>query len=120
MSTYRELCSLATDMNQPDLIYKFMHLANHNAIWNSKKGAAFGFGSIAKKAGQQLAPHLPVIIPKLYRYGRNEMEITVSCFSLNTEFVLIYRKGISSTRAQEFGNRCLPYGKLWLANSRKP
>ncbi|KAK4005791.1 hypothetical protein OUZ56_010915 [Daphnia magna] len=68
LSTYRELCSLATDMNQPDLIYKFMHLANHNAIWNSKKGAAFGFGSIAKKAGQQLAPHLPVIIPKLYRY----------------------------------------------------
>ena len=55
-------------MNQPDLIYKFMHLANHNAIWNSKKGAAFGFGSIAKKAGQQLAPHLPVIVPKLYRY----------------------------------------------------
>ena len=68
LSTYRELCSLATDMNQPDLIYKFMHLANHNAIWNSKKGAAFGFGSIAKKAGQQLAPHLPVIVPKLYRY----------------------------------------------------
>ena len=45
-----------------------MHLANHNAIWNSKKGAAFGFGSIAKRAGQQLEPHLPAIIPKLYRY----------------------------------------------------
>lgn len=70
MSTYKELCSLATDLNQPDLIYKFMHLANHNAIWNSKKGAAFGFGSIAKKAGQQLAPHLPVIVPKLYRYEK--------------------------------------------------
>jgi len=67
LSTYRELCSLATDLNQPDLIYKFMHLANHNAIWNSKKGAAFGFGSIAKKAGQQLAPYLPEIVPKLYR-----------------------------------------------------
>ena len=68
LSTYRELCSLATDLNQPDLIYKFMHLANHNAIWNSKKGAAFGFGSIAKKAGQQLAPYLPEIVPKLFRY----------------------------------------------------
>lgn len=37
LSTYKELCSLATDLNQPELIYKFMNLANHNAIWNSKK-----------------------------------------------------------------------------------
>lgn len=38
LSTYKELCSFASDLNQPDLIYKFMHLANHNAMWNSKKG----------------------------------------------------------------------------------
>ena len=37
LSTYKELCSLATSMNKPDLMYKFMNLANHNAIWNSKK-----------------------------------------------------------------------------------
>ena len=64
LSTYRELCSLATDMGQPDL----MDLANYNATWNTKKGAAFGFSSIAEKAGDQLSPHLPKIIPKLYRY----------------------------------------------------
>ena len=68
LSTYRELCSLASDLNQPDLVYKFMHLANYNAMWNSRKGAAFGFGTIAAKAGEQLEPHLPKIIPKLYRY----------------------------------------------------
>ena len=68
LSTYKELCSLATDMGQPDLVYKFMHLANYNATWNSKKGAAFGFSTIAEKAGSQLADHLPQIIPKLYRY----------------------------------------------------
>ena len=68
LSTYKELCSLATDMGQPDLVYKFMHLANYNATWNSKKGAAFGFSSIAEKAGDQLGPYLPKIIPKLYRY----------------------------------------------------
>ena len=68
LSTYKELCSLATDMGQPDLVYKFMHLANYNATWNSKKGAAFGFSTIAAKAGDQLEPHLPKIIPKLYRY----------------------------------------------------
>lgn len=68
LTTYKEICSLASDLNKPDLIFKFMHLANHNAIWNSKKGAAFGFSTIASKAGEQIAPHLPKIIPRLYRY----------------------------------------------------
>ncbi|KAK5644780.1 hypothetical protein RI129_006080 [Pyrocoelia pectoralis] len=68
LSTYKELCALASDLNKPDLLYQFMHIANHNAIWNSKKGAAFGFSSIAEKCGEQLQPHLPKIIPKLYRY----------------------------------------------------
>lgn len=45
-----------------------MQIANHNTIWNSKKGAAFGFLTIASKAGEQLKPHLPKIIPRLYRY----------------------------------------------------
>ncbi|XP_063962407.1 proteasome adapter and scaffold protein ECM29-like isoform X1 [Lytechinus pictus] len=68
LSTYRELCSLASDLNQPDLIYKFMHLANHNAMWTSRKGAAFGFGTIAAQAGEQLKPYLSQIVPKLFRY----------------------------------------------------
>ncbi|XP_018321144.1 proteasome adapter and scaffold protein ECM29 [Agrilus planipennis] len=68
LTTYKELCALASDLNKPDLIYQFMNLANHNAIWNSKKGAAFGFSSLAEKCGEHLKPHLPKIIPKLYRY----------------------------------------------------
>ncbi|XP_077980977.1 proteasome adapter and scaffold protein ECM29-like [Glandiceps talaboti] len=68
LGTYKELCSLASDLNQPDLVYKFMHLANHNAMWNSRKGAAFGFSTIMAQAGEQLTPYLPKIVPKLYRY----------------------------------------------------
>ncbi|CAH0727922.1 unnamed protein product, partial [Brenthis ino] len=68
LSTYKELCSLASDLNQPDLLYKFMHLAHHNSLWNSKRGAAFGFQSIALQAGAQLGAHLPRIVPRLYRY----------------------------------------------------
>ncbi|XP_078353041.1 LOW QUALITY PROTEIN: proteasome adapter and scaffold protein ECM29-like [Oculina patagonica] len=68
ISTYKELCSIASDLNQPDLIYKFMHLANHNALWNSRKGAAFGFSSIAAHSREQLEPYLPKIVPKLFRY----------------------------------------------------
>ncbi|KAJ8000530.1 hypothetical protein DPEC_G00181070 [Dallia pectoralis] len=68
LSTYKELCSLASDLNQPDLVYKFMNLANHHAMWNSRKGAAFGFNVIATKAGEQLTPYLPQLVPRLYRY----------------------------------------------------
>ncbi|XP_076224219.1 proteasome adapter and scaffold protein ECM29 isoform X2 [Nomia melanderi] len=68
LSTYREICSLATELQKPDLIYYFMHLANHNAVWTSKKGAAFGFAAIAKVANEELNKYLPSIIPRLYRY----------------------------------------------------
>ncbi|KAL3985719.1 Proteasome stabiliser family protein [Acanthocheilonema viteae] len=77
LTTYKELCSLATDLNQPDLIYKFMQLANYNILWNSKKisflfkftfGAAFGFSIIMQKAKSAIEPYLAQLVPKLYRY----------------------------------------------------
>lgn len=30
LSTYKELCSLVTDLNRPKLLYKFIQLANYN------------------------------------------------------------------------------------------
>ncbi|KAJ3021840.1 hypothetical protein HKX48_007616 [Thoreauomyces humboldtii] len=66
--TYQSILSLASEMNQPDLVYRFMSLAAHNAIWNSRRGASMGFSTIAAQATEQLQPHLPKIIPKLYRF----------------------------------------------------
>lgn len=68
LTTYKELCNLANEMGQPDLIYKFMDLANYQAALNSKRGAAFGFSKIAKHAGDALQPHLRLLIPRLVRY----------------------------------------------------
>ncbi|KAL6762246.1 proteasome stabiliser-domain-containing protein [Haematococcus lacustris] len=68
LSTYQELCSLATELGQPDLVYKFMDLARHNQALNTRRGAAFGFAGIAKLAGEQLQPHVQQLVPKLYRY----------------------------------------------------
>lgn len=62
------MCSLASDLNQPEMIYQFMQLANHNAAWNSKLGAAFGLKSISEAAKDQMQPYLGKIIPRLYRY----------------------------------------------------
>lgn len=42
LATYRELCALATDMGQPDLLTKFMDLANHASAMASTRGAAYG------------------------------------------------------------------------------
>ncbi|KAD4180200.1 hypothetical protein E3N88_28791 [Mikania micrantha] len=68
LSTYKELCNLANEMGQPDLVYKFMDLANHQASLNSKRGAAFGFSKIAKLAGDALQPYLRQLVPRLVRY----------------------------------------------------
>lgn len=68
ITTYKELCSLASDLNKPEMIYQFMQLANSNAQWNSKLGAAFGLKSISSIAKNQMKPHLEKIVPRLFRY----------------------------------------------------
>ncbi|KAI9197483.1 proteasome stabiliser-domain-containing protein [Polychytrium aggregatum] len=68
LTTYQSILSLASDMNQPDLVYKFMSLASHNAIWNSRRGASMGFGMIISSAEAELKPYLPQFLPKLYRF----------------------------------------------------
>ena len=54
--------------SRPELIYQFMNLAHHNTIWNTRRGAAFGFSRIVEVASEQLQPYLSNIVPKLYRY----------------------------------------------------
>lgn len=68
ITTYQSVLSLASDMNQPDLVYKFLSLASHNQVWNSRIGATMGFSNIAKQAKQELEPYISQLIPKLYRY----------------------------------------------------
>lgn len=68
ISTYKELCSLASDLNQPDMIYQFMQIANHNANYNSKLGAAFGLQSISGITKEKMQPYLKKIVPRLFRY----------------------------------------------------
>lgn len=50
------------------MIYQFMQLANNNAQWNSKLGAAFGLKSISHVAKDRMKPYLEKIVPRLFRY----------------------------------------------------
>uniref|UniRef100_A0A183GAM1 DUF3437 domain-containing protein n=1 Tax=Heligmosomoides polygyrus TaxID=6339 RepID=A0A183GAM1_HELPZ len=108
LSTFKELCSLATDLNQPDLIYKFMNLARHNSSWNTKKvpvrrstyiptsplnnpcqGAALGFAAVLEEASSELEPFVGLLVPKLYRYFVHSLSFIF--FILNTVVALRYR-----------------------------
>ena len=73
ITTYQSILSLASDMNQPDMVYRFMNLASHSAQWNSRRGASLGFGSImnssmAIQAQKELAPFMGTLVPRLYRF----------------------------------------------------
>uniref|UniRef100_A0A383W1Y8 Proteasome component Ecm29 N-terminal domain-containing protein n=1 Tax=Tetradesmus obliquus TaxID=3088 RepID=A0A383W1Y8_TETOB len=85
LTTYRELCSLANDLGQPDLVYRFMDLARASSALSAKRGAAVGVARIARLAaaatpggtgqpggGSRLASllgpaRLASLLPKLYR-----------------------------------------------------
>lgn len=73
ITTYRDVLRLASDIGDPSLVYKFMSLAKSSALWSSRKGMAFGLGSILSKSAlddtilsnKYLCRKL---IPKLFRY----------------------------------------------------
>ncbi|ODV79379.1 ARM repeat-containing protein [Suhomyces tanzawaensis NRRL Y-17324] len=73
VSTYKDVLNLASDVGDPSLVYKFMSLAKTSSLWSSRKGMAFGLGSILSKSSldnllnndSKLSSRL---IPKLFRY----------------------------------------------------
>ncbi|KAI8875721.1 ARM repeat-containing protein, partial [Backusella circina FSU 941] len=113
ITTYKELCSLASELNQPDLIYKFMNLANHNAMWTSRRGAAFGFQNLMALAEKEMEPYLPRLIPKLYRYqfdpnprvNQTMKSIWRSLVKDNQKTVDVYFNEIMEDQLVGLGNR---------------
>ena len=67
VSTYKDIVSLATEMGDPSLVYRFMNLASNNAIWNSRAAfGKFGLGSIL--ADSTYLTKNKKFYPKLFRY----------------------------------------------------
>jgi proteasome component ECM29 len=67
VTTYKDIVSLATEMGDPSLVYKFMNLASNNAIWSSR--AAFGkFGLSSVLADSTYLAENKKFYPKLFRY----------------------------------------------------
>ncbi|CCK72368.1 Ecm29p KNAG_0J02890 [Huiozyma naganishii CBS 8797] len=73
ISTYKDIMSLASEVGDPSLVYKFMSLAKSSALWSSRRGIAFGLGAILSKSSLekmllQDEKTSNKLIPVLYRY----------------------------------------------------
>lgn len=70
VSTYKDIMSLAAEVGDSSLVYRFMSLASTNAIWSSR--AAFGrFGLSNVLSDSSVDGYLasnPKLYPKLFRY----------------------------------------------------
>lgn len=67
VTTYKDIVSLAQEMGDPSLVYRFMNLASNNAIWSSR--AAFGrFGLSGVLADSTYLQENQKFYPKLFRY----------------------------------------------------
>lgn len=70
VSTYKDIMSLASEVGDQSLVYRFMSMASSNAIWSSR--AAFGrFGLSNVLSDSSVDGYLannPKLYPKLFRY----------------------------------------------------
>jgi proteasome component ECM29 len=67
VTTYKDIVSLATEMGDPSLVYRFMNLASNNAIWTSR--AAFGrFGLSKVLSDSSYLTENKKFYPKLFRF----------------------------------------------------
>jgi proteasome component ECM29 len=76
VSTYKEICNLASDTGNPELIYRFLALSSHSTLWQSRKGAAIGIGNLLdqfsmKEFLEKNPNYAKRLVPKLYRLCRD-------------------------------------------------
>lgn len=67
--SFKELCSMANEAGNPELIYQFLSLSSHHSSWHARGGAAHGLQALlSSRARKALEPHAARLIPKLFRY----------------------------------------------------
>ena len=70
ITTYKDIMSLASEVGNPSLVYRFMSLAANNAIWSSRAAfGRFGLSNVFSDSSIDgyLAQH-PKLYPALFRY----------------------------------------------------
>ena len=70
ITTYKDIMSLAAEVQDPSLVYRFMSLASNNAIWSERAAfGKFGLSNILSDASTDgFLTKNPKIYPALFRY----------------------------------------------------
>lgn len=70
VTTYKDIMSLAAEVQDPSLVYRFMSLASNNAIWSERAAfGKFGLTNILSDASTDgYLTQNPKIYPALFRY----------------------------------------------------
>lgn len=67
ITTYKDIMSLASEVGDSSLTYRFMALASNNAIWSSRAAfGRFGLSNVLSESGY--LSENPKLYPKLFRY----------------------------------------------------
>lgn len=67
VGSYGDIMSLASELGDPSLVYKFMTLARHNSVWSSRAAfGRFGLGNILSSSEE--VKNNRKLWPVLYRY----------------------------------------------------
>ncbi|KAL9608507.1 MAG: hypothetical protein Q9167_006672 [Letrouitia subvulpina] len=120
ITTYKDIMSLASEVGNPSLVYRFMSLAANNAIWSSR--AAFGrFGLSNVLSDSSVDGYLaqnPKLYPALYRYRfdpntnvRNSMNVIWNTLvqepavTIDTQFDNIMRDLLKNIIGKEWRTR---------------
>jgi proteasome component ECM29 len=65
---FREMCMLATDLEQPHLIYHFLALPAAHTSWGGRRAVRYADGPTpGRQLRLLLEPLLPRLLPRLYR-----------------------------------------------------
>eukprot|EP00892_Ulva_mutabilis_P001254 jgi/Ulvmu1/11129/UM071_0012.1 len=68
LATYRELCTLATSLGKPQLLYALIDVAAEATPSAARRGAALGLHAESTEASRALLqPHIAALLPLLYR-----------------------------------------------------
>ncbi|KAG5440759.1 hypothetical protein PCK2_000195 [Pneumocystis canis] len=66
ISTYGDVCKLATEAGNPELIYQFLNIASNSAIWQSRQGAVFTINEIiSSNPKMNIIENDPELVKKL-------------------------------------------------------
>ncbi|EMR10953.1 hypothetical protein PNEG_01098 [Pneumocystis murina B123] len=117
ISTYGDVCSLATELGNPELVYQFLNISLNSTIWQTRKGVAFSINEIISTNTKiDIIKNNPELFKKmisclfLYKFHpisdvKKVMENVFSIFVNNSEKISEFNKDIMDRLLKGLGDQ---------------